>query len=187
MHTQRSSPSMSQPLCTHGIGRGRSAQLGGNEPPLLPSTPFCLAFCDRWWILPLTWTQFLETPLSRSCPSGVRTYGTGTGRVAGWCAQRLHCSPGPFVNRGSLLWLACSYQDAGAVQLYGHAIANVISESYFTRFGGLIAWGQWRGMCSRVHFLTLHRLLQVACGLCLRHHQLCFACVIVPIPCGAIP
>jgi hypothetical protein len=38
----------------------------------------------------LTWTQFLETPLSRSCPSGVRTYGTGTGRVAGWCAQRLH-------------------------------------------------------------------------------------------------
>jgi hypothetical protein len=50
-------------------------------------------------------------------------------------------TPPPFL----LACLSCSYQDAGAVQLYGHAISNVISESYFTRFGGLIAWGQWRG------------------------------------------
>ena len=50
--------------------------------------------------------------------------------------------------RGQNIWHRNSYRDAGAVQFYGHAISNLVSESYFTRFGGLIAWGQWRGWAS---------------------------------------
>lgn len=50
--------------------------------------------------------------------------------------------------RGRNIWHRNTYKDSGSVQFYGHAMSNIVSETFGERFGGIIAWGQWRNWTS---------------------------------------